>query len=68
MCRCSVASVFVSGTDHLALENQLVCSNLESTSPARCFPRLLVVLCVGLRLRGLFPMQFVVFRFGTCVL
>lgn len=55
MCPCGVASVFVSRTDHLALNNQLVWSNVEPTSPAHSFPHLLVALCVGLRLCGLFP-------------
>lgn len=48
--------------DHLAFENQVVCSFLEkTTSPSPNFPLLPMVLYVGLRPNGLFPIYFGMF-------
>lgn len=55
----NVACRYVFKMDHLALDNQLVCSLLgKATSPALSFPQLLVVLCVEYKLHGPFLVYF----------
>ena len=54
----NVACRYVFKMDHLALDNQLVCSLLgKATSPALSFPQLPIVLCVGCRPSGFFLVQ-----------
>lgn len=49
-----VICMYVFSTDHLTMNNQLVCSSLaRTTCHVPSFPQLPVVPCVGLRLHGL---------------
>lgn len=58
----NVTCMYAFRDGHLALDNQLVCCSFgKFTSPAPSFPQLPVVVCVGLRPRGCFLVQFDVF-------
>lgn len=51
-----VTHMYVFGADHLALDNQSMCSSLEKTiCPAHRLPLLPIALCVGLRLWAFSP-------------
>lgn len=48
--------MYIFRSDHLILDNLLVCSSLgKTTSPAPRIAQLPIVICVGLRPHGLFP-------------
>lgn len=55
----TVTCLYVLSADRLPLDSQFVCSSPgKTTFLAHSFPKLHIVLCVGLRPNGLFPVQF----------
>jgi hypothetical protein len=54
-----VTCKYVFSADHLALDNQLICSSLEKAATTSAnFSQLPIVLYLELRLLGLFPVYF----------